>query len=80
MDNGNIRLLTRKDLIVALLKAGLPCSKPYLNKREEEGIISRPRFYYEIKGRFNKTASWRFFTDEEIYGNVEKIKKFEASK
>lgn len=76
----DIYLYSRKDFIEALKNKGLPSSIPYLDSREADGTIKRPKLVYQIRGRFNKVSQWRFFTQKEIDINVQKIQDFEDNR
>lgn len=71
-----IVLLTRKDLISALEKEGLPRSTPSLNLFESKGILKFPRFGLKR----GQNGFDRLYTLKEIQEAVVKIKEYGETK
>lgn len=69
------KMLTVRDLIKAMSKAGLPYTKPTLRKYEELGII-KPGVHSILYGK----RVWRIYTAKEIKESVKKVQKYKLLK
>lgn len=70
------QLKTRRDLIEALEKKGLPSSIPSLNRFEDSGIIKFPK--YGLKRGMNGFD--RLYTEKEIAEAVKSIEDYVKNK
>lgn len=67
---------SKQHLLIALAKAGLPCSYTTLIKYERNGIIPAPN----SPATFKKSKRvWRFYSEEEIEDIIAKVKKHKVS-
>ena len=64
-------LFSKKHLLIALRQSGLPCTYMTLLKYERKGIIDQPQHMQMMNGK-----QWRFYTEEEIEQNIEKIRTY----
>lgn len=69
------RLYSKEQLVEALRKAKLPCSRPTFKKYEEKGIILRPANALVIN-----TDEWRIYTLAEIKENVQRVSDYTHGK
>ena len=67
------QLFSKKHFLKALKKEGLPATYMTLRKWEQKGIIDLPKNMQKIN-----VYEWRFYTQEEIKENIEKIKKYKG--
>ena len=70
------KLFSKKYLLVALKKAGLPYSYKALIKYERRGIIPQP----ESAVGFGSMKKWRLYTQEEIDEIVQKMTSYKKGK
>lgn len=73
-----IELYTVKDLLLALKEAGLSYTRPKFNWYEVQGVIPKPQYVANMhRTNYFNNNKMRLYTQEEIAGIIEIIKKIE---
>ena len=65
------KLYSKKHLLKALKKAGLPASYPTMLKYEIAGVILKPQGQVNYDDRV-----WRFYTQSEMDANVLRVREY----